>query len=856
MIPDSVLLLALNFLFASIAIATLTILVKRFVRPLPVQHAILVAGLVACLAAPIAITTGWLGNWGCLPVHQSLTANRATADSNEPSTAVTSNRRSLSDSNSSLVPNYQSISSHGQNELTQRSEIKNELVESQVNESNSAASASTIRSWSSFHVARSIGTTITLVWMIGFLFSFYKHLRSWRIARHLVNGCRQINDKRLQLLVAKRARQLGINRVPELLESSSLAFPAVTGFRTPRLIIPSNLLKIQSEPQLQMILAHELAHISRKDHRTVMLQAAASCIYWWNPLVIHASSEMSRIRELICDDIAVESCGHWQELAHSIVSIAEVAIGRPQGGPQSALQLGMSAGNLEQRVVRLLARKGEFTTTRISWMCKLALFVIVTIGVSSFAFAQVPTGSNGPGDQQSESARNIQMTVDEESGHINVTIGEELGSMDLADIELRSLFKPDKLTSLDKRVMQELTAAKETPNIVFHYRPDDLNDKKLAKVVQLNLEKFDECKKLLQMDYSGQIHIFLYRDVADLQKTTGTSAVAFSTGTVSVHQAIDFDSVHELTHIFALQFPRDEDAVTDNFTVEGLATILAKSDEQVPIHSWAAVYQSKSRIPSLVELRRSWPEGVLTGVHPYHVAGSFVGYLIEEFGIEKVKRWYVHSTEAHMEFGKTFRRLERDWLKWLEQQPVQPEHRDQVLAKLGWIAPELESANVVKLFDGESLSGWQTDDESNWKVENELLIGQVDSSWTFINTERKFPSNVGAKVKFRLVEGKAVSVRINCSIDSTNHVNLATWATYVSAYDEGGYVGLMDLKIKPGEWYEVMIANDNGTAQLYLNDIAIGEYEGIFHETKGAISVGVEEGTIEVKKFVALETAK
>ena len=178
MLPDSVLLLALNLLFASIAIATLTVLVKRFVRPLPVQHAILVAGLIACLAAPIAITTGWLGNWGCLPVHQSLAVNLIAADSNAPSTAVTSNRetRSISDSNSSLVPNSQIISMHGQNEIVQRSEIKNDLVESQVNESNSAVGASTTGSWSSFHVAKSIGTTITLAWMMGFLFLSLIHI--------------------------------------------------------------------------------------------------------------------------------------------------------------------------------------------------------------------------------------------------------------------------------------------------------------------------------------------------------------------------------------------------------------------------------------------------------------------------------------------------------------------------------------------------------------------------------------------------------------------------------------------------------------------------------------------------------
>ena len=132
----------------------------------------------------------------------------------------------------------------------------------------------------------------------------------------------------------------------------------------------------------------------------------------------------------------------------------------------------------------------------------------------------------------------------------------------------------DALTPLDRKVMTELTDLQETANIVFHYRPGDLDRARLAKVVQVNLEKYHHLEKLLKMEYRGHIHLFLYRDIADLQKMTGSSAVALSTGTVSVHQAQDFQSVHELTHIFALQFPRDEDAVTDGFTVEGLATTL------------------------------------------------------------------------------------------------------------------------------------------------------------------------------------------------------------------------------------------------------------------------------------------
>lgn len=298
------------------------------------------------------------------------------------------------------------------------------------------------------------------------------------------------------------------------------------------------------------------------------------------------------------------------------------------------------------------------------------------------------------------------------------------------------------LTSLDRKVMAELTGLRKTPHIVFHYRPDDITGARLDEVARVNIENYRHLEKLLMMKYRGRVHIFLYRDTADLQKMTESSAAALSTGTVSVHQPQDFQSVHELTHIFALQFSRDEDAVTDGFSVEGLATTLAETDQGVPIHSWAAVYKTASRLPGLVEFRRSWPEGSPRGVHPYHVAGSFVGYLIERFGIEKVKRWYVNSTEAHMVFGKTFRHLERDWLSWLEQWRVEPGHRDHVLGKLGLLRSKLPevyaTAKGTTLFDGKTLRGLKADDRTKWQARSGQLTGTNSEPWTHLHTKREF----------------------------------------------------------------------------------------------------------------------
>ena len=615
---------------------------------------------------------------------------------------------------------------------------------------------------------------------------------------------------------------------------SPFVFLSVNG---PQMVMPSALADQLSKDELQSLIMHELVHIKRRDPEIRFLELIVATVFWFNPSLWLIRWLLRETEELACDAVVTDSMNSKPEVyagafLKTIDFLSQNRVERPAS-------LVCTVGGYRSCRRRLEAMVNHSNHAGVSPRQRIATatFAIPIL----FVGLQLAPVSEG--------------TIVDATGHGK---SMETGLSAPTQFEMVISDQDELLTTTDMKVMKELSEVKETPNLVFHCRPADLEDNELNKVIKINQEKFDQCQQLLKMKYRGKVHIFLYRDVEDLQKMTGVSAAAFSTGTVSVHQTVDFHSVHELVHIFALQFPKDEDEVTDMFAVEGLATILAKTDENIPIHSWAAIYQSASRIPSLVELRRSWPNGVLPGVHPYHIAGSFVGYLIDEYGIEKVKRWYVHSTEAHMEFGKTFRRLERDWLAWLKRQTVESEHRKHIWEKLGLIPKTYSTAEAgkqIKIFDGQSLDQWQTDEPGQWKVERGVMIGRDDNNWTYINTRRKYPDNIGVRFKFRLLKGKAVTVRLNCTEDSSNHVNLATWATYVSATD-GGYVGLPNLKLNTGEWNEVVVVNDEGTAKFYLNDIVIGEFNDVFHQQQGTLGVGVEGGILEVKEFIAIAASE
>jgi hypothetical protein len=419
----------------------------------------------------------------------------------------------------------------------------------------------------------------------------------------------------------------------------------------------------------------------------------------------------------------------------------------------------------------------------------------------------------------------------------------------------------DPLTDVDRRVLVELTGTRETPRATFHWKPGAIDEKALEADVAADLAAFGALEKTLSMKYRGRVHFFLYGDGEEMKRLTGAGGgtVAFSTGTVSVHQPHDFRGVHELVHIFALQFERPPDTSgPDLFTTEGLATWLAESDEGVPIHAWAATYAKAGALPaSLRDLRRTFPEGAGAGVHPYHVAGSFVGFLCERFGLAKVKQWYVDSTEAHAYFGKGAARLEREWREYLAKLPLDPAHEKHVMRKLGldqeampaaWGAATI--AGATPLFDGKSLSGLAPEHAAKWSVKEGVLVGsnEAPGTWSHLATTKSFGAKVGVRAKLRLASGNAIKLRVN----GTKEAILATWSSYATA--GAGYVPNDRIKISVGQWIDLVVVNDGGRARVYLNGVALFDAPGLWSDAAaGSLAIGVELGVVEVKEWVVFD---
>ena len=138
------------------------------------------------------------------------------------------------------------------------------------------------------------------------------------------------------------------SRTPRICVSQSRRAPLTFGVFRPTVLLPENM-DAQSEP-FRLVLAHELAHIRRKDCLRKLLLTVCLCLYWWNPLVWLMLRCANRDMELACDEAVLCALGPECRKAYALTLI-EMA----RRGPKSApLCSGFAKSGTEKRICAIL----------------------------------------------------------------------------------------------------------------------------------------------------------------------------------------------------------------------------------------------------------------------------------------------------------------------------------------------------------------------------------------------------------------------------------------------------------------------------------------------------------------------
>ncbi|OAI49364.1 hypothetical protein AYO44_06430 [Planctomycetaceae bacterium SCGC AG-212-F19] len=139
------------------------------------------------------------------------------------------------------------------------------------------------------------------VWLSGSLAWLAVLLVRVQRFRRLLRHARPASSA-LAAQVANVAKRLGLARSPETVLVPGPVSPMIWCLLGPaRLIVPADLLDRLDEPQRKALLAHELAHLRRRDHWVRLLELFAVGLYWWHPVVWWARKALREAEEQCCD---------------------------------------------------------------------------------------------------------------------------------------------------------------------------------------------------------------------------------------------------------------------------------------------------------------------------------------------------------------------------------------------------------------------------------------------------------------------------------------------------------------------------------------------------------------------------
>ena len=141
-------------------------------------------------------------------------------------------------------------------------------------------------------------TILTIVWIIGILL----------LATYTIISYQRLNRK----------VDTAVRYKDNIFQSENVSSPFVLGIINPRIYLPFSM----NEQDMEHVVAHEQAHIRRKDHWWKPLGFLLLTIHWFNPLMWLAYVLLCRDIELACDEKVIKGLGNEQRADYTQALVA------------------------------------------------------------------------------------------------------------------------------------------------------------------------------------------------------------------------------------------------------------------------------------------------------------------------------------------------------------------------------------------------------------------------------------------------------------------------------------------------------------------------------------------------------
>jgi len=215
----------------------------------------------------------------------------------------------------------------------------------------------------------------------------------------------------------------------------------------------------------------------------------------------------------------------------------------------------------------------------------------------------------------------------------------------------------------------------KTEHFDIYYRADSYAEENLDDIIPVQEEAYLHILEQLKVQFNDTISIYIYPTPEDAgwDHVQGLAynrqkAVLGVYSEIGKSIGVEGASAHEITHVItwnAIGKPGT------TFLNEGLAVTMdgvwhAVSDPITNLHQWTKKFLDDNKLPTINEMVNNWDS--FSGLITYPVSGSFVSYLIDEYGIEKFKeilveaKKYNFNSKCQKIYNKELNELEQEWI--------------------------------------------------------------------------------------------------------------------------------------------------------------------------------------------------
>lgn len=210
----------------------------------------------------------------------------------------------------------------------------------------------------------------------------------------------------------------------------------------------------------------------------------------------------------------------------------------------------------------------------------------------------------------------------------------------------------------------------ETSHLVIHVRPQSSEEYHIGEIKDSVESWYQKIVTALEVEYNQAIYSYIYSSKEDMKQHLGVSPNGRASPiTGSIYLSYWPTAGHEMIHVIAFWGIGQAGTAMAS---EGLATAIPVPGgyHSKDVNGEASQLFKENKLPGILAMVNNWgdyPEEI-----KYPAAGSFIDYLIDNYGINLLKQFYREATPDDFEkvtqtiYGKSLAPLENDWHQFLE----------------------------------------------------------------------------------------------------------------------------------------------------------------------------------------------